>query len=57
MFDDVLKSLMLWVLGGALLIITLTYVISNTVMLGIDAHTTASSVDKYETYIITNNKP
>ena len=52
MFDDVLKSLLLWTLAGGLLIITLTYVISNTVMLGIDAHTTATSVDKYETYIV-----
>ncbi len=54
MFDDMLKSLMLWILAGGMLIVTLTYVVSNTVMLGIDAHTTATSVDRYETHIITN---
>lgn len=51
MFDDVLKSLLLWMIGGTVLIITLTYMVSNTVMLGIDANMTATSVDKYESYI------
>lgn len=56
MLDDMLKSLLLRVLVGGLLIITLTYVVSSTVMLGIDAHTTAASIDRYDSYVVANTK-
>ena len=45
MFDVVLKTLLIWALAGGLLIITLVYVISNTLMTGIDAPTRANSLD------------
>lgn len=52
MFNDVLNSLLMWALAGGQLIVTLAYLISNSVMPGIEAHTAAGNLDKYEVYIV-----
>ncbi len=48
MFDQVVKSLLIWMIVTTLLVITVSYIVSNTVTLGVDAHKAAYSLDRYE---------
>lgn len=52
MFDQVVKSLLSWLVFSTLIIITVTYVVSNTVMMGISASASSYTVDKYEAYVV-----